>query len=199
MKRGLVFALAVGASFAGCGGCGEDPTAPEVIRRDAPGRDDADPVVATTSYTDYSDAGLTVLDGGCCLVAFVLPQTVGEAAAQLVFRSDVFAMSLDGGIWSVSSCVQPEPTYYYYQVGYPADEDAGMLWVERVNDGAPTSQSTSVAPEVNVFDAPAGATCATLDAGAHSQLRDAGIDGTADAGADGGSDAGVGDDAGDGG
>ena len=146
--RGLVICGAL-MVVAGCGG--ETPNH-DWLTRTVPTKTVVEPTVAETEYPDYTDGGAVVLDGGCCNISFALAAQPGEVAATLLFQSDSFAMALDGGVWRVDACVAPDPNVYYYQAAYPADDDAGVVWVDRVNDAAPESYSSSVASVVNVFD-----------------------------------------------
>lgn len=154
--------------------CGAPKPPPDPLTREVPVTPVVDPIVADASVPDYRDAGVDLLDGGCCVVPFALAAQAGEVAAMLRFRAGSFDMVLDGGVWRVDACVEPAATEYYYLGGYPADDDAGTVWLDRVNDAVPTSYTSSVAPVVNLFDAPASATCDTLDAGVHAQVPDAG-------------------------
>lgn len=151
--------------------CGGPPPAPEVVTRAIPPNPAVDPLVGDASVPDFSDAGTAELDAGCCVVAFALAALDGEVAAVLQFRSATHAMELDGGVWRVSACVEPAPNVYSYQTAWSAADDAGLVWLDRVNDAVPTSSGSSAA---NVFDAPANATCATLDASVHGEVPDAG-------------------------
>ncbi len=154
--------------------CGDPKPPPDLITRPLPADPVVDPITADASVPDFRDAGVIIVDGGCCVVPFALAAQEGEVAAVLRFRAGAFDMALDGGVWRVDACVEPSATDYYYLAGYPADDDAGTVWLDRVNDAVPTSYTSSVAPVVNVFDVEDEATCSSLDAGVHALVPDAG-------------------------
>lgn len=168
MRSVLLLSLLVVAA------CGAPKPPPDPLTRQVPVPPAVDPIVADASVPDFRDAGIDLVDGGCCVVPFALSAQAGEVAAVLRFRAGSFAMALDGGVWRVDACVEPTATAYYYLAGYPADDDAGTVWLDRVNDAVPTSYVSTVAPAVNLFDAPEAATCETLDAGVHALVPDAG-------------------------
>jgi hypothetical protein len=179
---------AVAALFASA--CGSKPAAPpDVITRDAPGREPVKPVDSTDEDPYSIDAGASLaVDSGCCTVPFALAAREGEAVAQLLFGIATYPMTKVDSTWRVEACVPLATTTYFFQGGYLADDDAGVLWVDRVNDSVPVSLMNTSIAEVNVFDVGEATTCSRFDGGVHGSTwfeTDAGF---ADAGP---SDAGV--------
>ena len=48
-------------------------------------------------------------------------------------------MSMSDGAWRADACLPLEDNFYYFNAGYPTDDDAGVLWVPRINPQAPSS------------------------------------------------------------
>ncbi len=156
--------------------CGsKPPPPPDVIERGLPGRDMVMPTVAPGPYFDLDDAGFAPADGGlCCPVQFALAAS-DERSARLVFPSATFDMTRAPGAWTTTACVPPTDTVYFFEIGYPTDDDAGTLWVNRVNDAVTVSRTTGFAPEVNLFLGADGGTCAGLDTAIYATVPDAGV------------------------
>jgi hypothetical protein len=197
----LLAAAALGAGVA-CGG--DDPAAPDTLTRGTEGPGPVDPIVAGAPDAGYPTEPPVEVDGGCCPVGFALTQEQGEVAARLVFPGRTYPMGeADGGGWYVDACVDLVQSDFYFQTALPAegdadagtddggtmadvdggaiaDPDAGagysgdVLWVDRVNEAVETSDSSSLAPRVNVFAVPEGEACDTFDGSAYAQLPDAG-------------------------
>ena len=157
--------------------CGTKPThPPDLVERELPGNQVIMPTVLPfITDPDLHDAGPNFVDGGllCCPVQFALAAT-DESMAQVVFSSETFAMSRSNGIWTTTACVAPTTTVYFYQVGYPTDDDAGILWINRVNDAVPVSNVSTIAPEVNLFIGADAGTCQDLSTGIYGTVPDAG-------------------------
>ena len=173
--------------------------APELVKRGLPTQPDGTPIQAAPGGETFfdPDAGSTILDTGCCTVSFALVAHPGEVAASLLFQSERFDMANDGGIWQVNACVELSHNVYSYQTGYTSDDpqsDAGLVWVDRVNDAVPEDFTSSVASVVDVFDVPDAAVCGMVDLGIHGRVPARNADaGDLASGVDAGTDAGTGD------
>ncbi len=160
--------------------CAPAPTpAPDLITRPAPTPGVIDPAPSTSMGN--IDAPSKDLDGSahfdpdCCAVAFAVPAADLELEATLVFGAQRFAMSRpDGGAWLVTACVPFSPRDYFFEVGLPTDDDAGVFIDARVNTAVPTSNASTLAPVVNRFEIGDAGTCAGFDATAYAALPDAG-------------------------
>ncbi|MDP2274325.1 MAG: hypothetical protein Q8N23_04500 [Archangium sp.] len=153
------------------------PPAPDLIQRPAPS---PGVVMGQTTPTDdptqrpppVEEAVLA--DAGCCTV-FGLSAAPGEVAAQLVIDGSRVPMeSNDAGVWFATRCVGPASFEYYFEVGYPADDDAGVVWVDRINEAVPASNDSLLAPAVNLFAFPDGGTCEQFDVAPYAAVPDAG-------------------------
>lgn len=167
-------ALLGGLLLAACGGDPQPP--PELLQRGTVSPGEIDPLVADGGWEVVlsGDAG-TEVTGDCCVLPFALAREEGEVSAELVFPSMRYAMgAADGGAWQVEACVELVPGAYYYRTALAADDDAGVLWVNRVNPAVPTEASTAVLGQVNVFDVPDGGTCESFDGALHATIPDAG-------------------------
>lgn len=169
MSRG---ALAVLLALTACGSGA--PKTPELLQRELPSGK-VEPVKSNQPYVDPLDAGGGFVDAGCCNVQFALRASAGEIDARLVFADQSYPMDQsDAGIWQGTACRQPKPDRFYFQVGFYADDDAGILYVDRVNNALPVDLGGAVAPEVNVFEVADGGVCASIDAPRYVSLPDAG-------------------------
>lgn len=155
--------------------CGGKPTTPELIQRQLPtGR--IMPKVEDTPHGDPLDAGGGYIDAGCCAVAFALPSaSLDEVIANVVFPEGTFPLYRDdAGAWRGSACLDPHPTYFHFEVAYPADdEDGGLLFVPVVNPAVPLSDRVAPGVVENAFDVDGGV-CGGIDAQRYVSLPDAG-------------------------
>lgn len=167
MTRGALFTVLLVA-------CGNTPKDPEVIVRELPARQ-VSPTVVDTPYVDPLDAGGGVLDAGCCLVPFALTSTLDEITARIVFPNQTYPMDRDdAGVWRGAACLPPRPEYFYFQVGFLADDDAGVLFLDRVNESLPVETSGGFAPAVNLFEGGDGGVCSGVDLTRYVTLPDGG-------------------------
>ncbi len=167
--------LVVVSVVAVAAGCTKPAPAPDLVKRDAVAADSTTTRVgARNDEPVFVDGGVPADAGLCCVVRFALRQEVDEVGARVVLGSQLFPMGADGGVWWVDACAPLRSDVYLYEVAFPTDDDAGVLWFERVNEGAPTSSVSSVAPVVNVFDSGDAGSCQALDARVHASLPDAG-------------------------
>lgn len=156
--------------------CGSSPKAPDPITRPADSQGPITPVTSNPAPIDPLDAGVGVFDAGCCTVPFALPAHDGETQARLTFpAAGPFDMyEDDAGVWRIDACVPLVGDVFVFQVGFPTDDDAGVLWLDRVNDTIPTSTASSLSETVNVFSIGDGGACTDIDPSAYDQLPDAG-------------------------
>lgn len=154
--------------------CGDPEKPPEVIQRELP-TDKVKPIIAEAPYQDPLAQGGGLLDAGCCTVSFALSSSEPELSARIVFPHQQYPMDRDdGGIWRGVACLDPRPEVFYFQVGLLADDDAGILYVDRVNEALPVDTSGGFAPAVNRFEGADGGVCAGIDAARYVTLPDAG-------------------------
>ncbi|MBX7097733.1 MAG: hypothetical protein K1X89_08475 [Myxococcaceae bacterium] len=171
MKRIVLFAVLAAA-------CGGKPVAPELLTRDLPAPTAPDPVKAGERYPSAPQVPSgTIADAGCCPVVFALAaRSPFEDSAALVATTRRFEMArADGGPWQVTACMPMQSALYWYEVGYLAADDAGVLVERRINEAAPIDTGSPQALEFNRFTFPDdGGTCSALDAAPYAQLPDAG-------------------------
>ncbi|MBL9037674.1 MAG: hypothetical protein JNG84_04070 [Archangium sp.] len=155
-------------------GCGSPPKPPETITRGLPSNE-FEPQVGPKERLVLDDGGSAFVDGGCCFIPFALRSMPGELSAAVVFPGESFDMQVDdAGVWRTVACVEPRADVYFYRTGYPTDDDAGVLLVDRVNEALPTVDDSNVAPRVNVFDVADAGVCESISTGLYSTLPDAG-------------------------
>ena len=171
MKRIVLAALLAAA-------CGGKAGAPELLTRDLPAPTAPDPIKAAQTFPgDSPGPSGTLADAGCCPVAFALAsRSPSEDTVALVATSRRFDMArADGGSWQVTACMPMQSTLYWYEVGYVAPDDAGVVVERRINEAAPIDTTPNQALDFNLFTFPEDAgTCSALDATLHGRLPDAG-------------------------
>ena len=150
--------------------CGGKPSAPpELLLRELPANPKIAPIVAPEPG-EFDGGEAFFLDGGCCTLPFALSALDGEVAAALVFQGLRYPMVKSNNAWRMEACVPLVPADFYYQVALLGDDDAGVLWVDRVNEAVAVSYNSTVGPMVNVFTVPDAGTCATFDSSPYNQL-----------------------------
>ena len=159
--------------------CGSTPPAPDLIRRptESPGA-----VTPMTTPEDNPDTheppqiDPQLADAGCC-VTFALSHEADEVDARLIIDGRTLPMEdADAGSWSVGRCIGPGAREFYFEVAYATDDDAGVLWVQRINDAVSSSTDSALAPAVNLFDFPDGGSCEGFDGTAYASLPDGGVE-----------------------
>lgn len=178
LKASLV-GLTIGAIGGACGGASEGPP-PDVIQRRTVGPGVVDPVSEKEPvFVPFEPEEIERGDAGCCVVPFALAALEGEVAAELVLPDGRREMSRpDGGAWQVDACLELTSAHFYFQVAVPTDDDAGVLWMDRVNPAVASTDDSPYAERVNLLDVPNGGVCESFDGSPYARLPgDEGVDG----------------------